>query len=253
MEGLKDKVVLVAGAATGLGADSALRLAQEGAKVVVGDLNLAGAERTASHIRGTGGQAVAAHFDISDDASVAELVAFAVRSHGGLDAVHVNAGDMGSVRRDTDVVDMDLDVWDRTIAVNLRGHMLVTRHAVPHLLARGGGAVVYTSSIAAFTGEAKRPAYSATKAGINALARHVASRWGKDGIRANAVAPGLIMTEEIENGAPPDMLQAMLARARSPRHGRAADVSSMVAYLLSAEGEWINGQVVNVDGGTVMR
>jgi len=176
-----------------------------------------------------------------------------VRTYGGLDAVHINAGDMGSVRKDTNVVDIDLAVWDRTVAVNLRGHMLVSRHVIPELLARGGGAIVYTSSIASFTGEPQRPAYAVTKAGINALARHVASRWGREGIRANAVAPGLIMTSEIETGAPPEMLQAMLARTRSTRHGQAGDIAGMVAYLLSDEGSWINGQVVNVDGGTVLR
>lgn len=253
MDGLQGKIILVAGAATGLGADSAGRLAREGAKVVVGDLDLAGAERTAAAIREAGGDAVAAGFDISDDASVAELVAFTVRTHGGLDAVHVNAGDMGAVQKDSDVVDIDLAIWDRTVAVNLRGHMLVSRHAIPRLLERGGGALVYTSSIASFAGEPQRPAYAVTKAGINALARHVASRWGTEGIRANAVTPGLILTAEIRDGAPPDMLSAMLARTRSTRHGEARDISSMVAYLLSDEGSWINGQVVNVDGGTVLR
>lgn len=253
MQGLKHKIVLVAGAATGLGAASAQRLAQEGAKIVVGDLNLAGAEQTATAITDAGGEAVAVQFDISDEASVHELVSSAVRTYGGLDAVHINAGAMNLVSQDTDVVDIDLAVWDGTIAVNLRGHMLVTRHTVPHLLAGGGGAIVYTSSIASFTGEAKRPAYSATKAGINALARHVASRWGQDGIRANAVAPGLILTPEISNGATPDMLKAMLARTRSTRHGEASDVAGMVAYLLSDEGSWINGQVINIDGGTVLR
>ncbi|SEG59289.1 NAD(P)-dependent dehydrogenase, short-chain alcohol dehydrogenase family [Thermomonospora echinospora] len=253
MQGLQDKVILIAGAATGLGAASARRLAQEGAKVVVGDLNLAGAEETAAAINDTGGRAVAVRFDISDDASVRELVSVAVRTYGGLDAVHINAGDMGAVQQDTDVVDIDLAIWDRTIAVNLRGHMLVTRHTVPELLARGGGAIVYTSSIASFTGEPKRPAYAVTKAGINALARHVASRWGRDGVRANAITPGLILTPEIRDGAPPEMLKAMLARTRSPRHGEASDVAGMVAYLLSDEGSWINGQTVNVDGGTVLR
>lgn len=253
MDRLKGKVVLVAGAASGLGAASARWLAQEGAKVVVGDLNAEGAERAAAGIRAEGGEAVAVEFDISDDASVGHLVSAAARTYGGLDAVHVNAGDMSAVQKDTDVVDIDLSIWDRTIAVNLRGHMLVSRHAVPELLARGGGAIVYTSSIASFTGDAKRPAYAATKAGINALARHVASRWGKEGIRANAVAPGLILTPEIEHGAPPEMLRSMLGRTRSTRHGRAEDVAGMVSYLISDEGAWINGQVLNVDGGTVLR
>ncbi|MBA4024566.1 MAG: oxidoreductase [Gordonia sp.] len=253
MDGLTDKVVVIAGGATGLGADSAQRLAREGATVVVGDLDGDGAKRTAAAIVDAGGRAVGAQFDISDDDSVKELVAFAVDTYGGIDAVHVNAGDMGSLRKDTNVVDIDLATWDRTIAVNLRGHMLVSRHSIPALLARGGGSIVYTSSIASFTGEPQRPAYAATKAGINALARHVASGWGNDGIRANAITPGLILTDEIRQGADPKMLDGMLRRTRSPRLGEARDISGMVAYLMSDDGAWINGQVVNVDGGTVLR
>lgn len=253
MQGLTDKVILVAGAATGLGAAAAQRLSEEGAYVVVGDLNLAGAEKTAAAINEAGGHAIAAQFDISDDGSVKELVSFSVRTFGGLDAVHINAGDMGAVSKDTDIVDIDLEIWDRTIAVNLRGHMLVTRHSIPELLARGGGAIVYTSSIASFTGDPQRPAYSATKAAINSLARHVASRWGREGIRANAITPGLILTDEIREGASPEVLQSLIARSRSTRAGRPTDISSMVAYLMSDDGEWINGQVVNVDGGTVLR
>lgn len=253
MKGLKDKVVLVAGAATGLGAASAERLAAEGAKVVVGDLSEPGAYKTAAAIRDAGGEAVAVQFDISDDASVAALVAAAVDAYGPLNAVHVNAGDMGSVPKDTNIVDIDLAVWDRTVSVNLRGHMLVARHTVPHLLANGGGALVFTSSIASFAGEPERPAYAATKAGINAIARHIASRWGKDGIRANAVTPGMVPTTEMLTVAPPEMLRAMLAQTRSPRLGEPGDIASMVALLLSDEGAWINGQVVNIDGGTVLR
>ena len=253
MQGLKDKVAIVAGAATGLGAASARRLAQEGTRVVVGDVNLAGAEQTAAALRELGGDAVAVAFDISSDESVRSLVAAAVAAYGGVDLVHVNAGAMDMTRHDSDVAEIDLDVWDRTIAVNLRGHMLVTRHSVPVLLARGGGAIVYTSSVAAFTGEATRPAYSVTKAGINALMRHVAQRWGRDGIRANAVAPSLIVTEKMRAQAPEGLLEGRLAMTPSTRHGEESDVASMVAYLMSDEGSWINGQVINIDGGTVMR
>ena len=253
MQGLKDKVAIVAGAATGLGAASARRLAQEGTRVVVGDVNLAGAEQTAAALRELGGDAVAVAFDISRDESVRSLVAAAVAAYGGVDLVHVNAGAMDMTRHDSDVAEIDLDVWDRTIAVNLRGHMLVTRRSVPALLARGGGAIVYTSSVAAFTGEATRPAYSVTKAGINALMRHVAQRWGREGIRANAVAPSLIVTEKMRAQAPEGLLEGRLAMTPSTRHGEESDVASMVAYLMSDEGSWINGQVINIDGGRVMR
>ena len=253
MQGLTGKVVIVAGAATGLGAASARRLAEEGARVVVGDVNPEGAEQTAAAIRERGGDAMATGFDIADDASVQRLIEHAVTAYGGVDLVHVNAGAMDMVRRDSDVVDIDLEVWDRTIAVNLRGHMLVTRHAVPEILKRGGGAIVYTSSVAAFTGEATRPGYSATKAGINALMRHVAQRWGREGIRANAVAPSLIVTDAMRAGAPEGLLEGRLAMTPSTRHGEESDVASMVAYLMSDEGSWINGQVINIDGGRVMR
>jgi NAD(P)-dependent dehydrogenase (short-subunit alcohol dehydrogenase family) len=250
---LADKTLLVAGAATGIGAACARRLAAEGARVVVGDIDLPGAEATAKTITEDGGQAVAVHVDIADEASVRELVAAAVDAYGGLDGAHVNAGAMHLLPGDTDVVGMDLDTWDGTMAVNLRGHMLVTRHVVPRLLERGGGSIVYTSSDAAFVGEPTRPAYAVTKAGINAIARHVASRWGRDGIRANAIAPGLVLTDRIREGADEELKRKLLRNTPSPRLGEPGDIAAMVAMLLSDGAAWVNGQVFNVDGGTVMR
>src|SRR4030095_8474875 len=116
---------------------------------------------------------------------------------GGLDGMHVNAADLGIITRDGDAITLPLDVFDRTIAVNLRGHLLCTRYAVPEMLKRGGGALVYTSSVAAYMGEPARVAYAIAKNGLHALLRHVASRWGKQGIRANAVAPGLVLTDAV--------------------------------------------------------
>jgi NAD(P)-dependent dehydrogenase (short-subunit alcohol dehydrogenase family) len=140
------------------------------------------------------------------------------------------------------------------MAVNLRGYVATMKYAIPHLLTRGGGAIVNMSSAAAFQGEPARPAYATAKAGIGALTRHVASRWGKDGIRCNAVAPGFTATEAIQ-AAPqwPDLQTAALKRIRGPRVGAPADIAALVAFLISQEGEWINGQVINVDGGTVLR
>jgi NAD(P)-dependent dehydrogenase (short-subunit alcohol dehydrogenase family) len=161
---------------------------------------------------------------------------------------------MSTIRADTDVVDIDFDVWDRVMTVNLRGYVAAMKYVIPHMLRRGGGAIVNMSSAAAFQGEPARPAYAAAKAGIGALTRHVASRWGKDNIRCNAVAPGFTATETIRSVRHwPDLEAAALKRIRAPRVGDPGDVAALVAFLLSAEGEWINGQVVNVDGGTVLR
>lgn len=148
---------------------------------------------------------------------------------------------------------MDMDVFDHILAVNLRGHVLCTRHAVPALLERGGGSLVYTASAAAFLGEPARPGYAIAKSGIGALVRHVASKWGRDKVRANAVAPGLVVTPTIAAIGAEEVLERSLRHARSWRLGRPADIAAMVAHLVSDEGQWINGQVISVDGGTVLR
>jgi NAD(P)-dependent dehydrogenase (short-subunit alcohol dehydrogenase family) len=254
MRGLKDKVAIVAGGAGGIGTACSIRLGEEGAKVVVGDRDGTAAEVVAERIRSDGGQAISRHVDISDEVSVAGLIEAAVEAYGGLDIVHVNAADTAAdvVGRDTNALDVPLDVFDRTLNVNLRGHLLCTRYALPELLARGGGALVYTSSAAAFIGEPERVSYAVSKSGINALVRHVASRWGKEGIRANAVAPGVIMTEALRGYTGPVMDWALQA-TRSPRLGDPEDVAAMVAFLASDDGEWINGQVISVDGGATIR
>jgi NAD(P)-dependent dehydrogenase (short-subunit alcohol dehydrogenase family) len=249
MRGLNDRIVVVAGAATGIGAASAGRLAEEGAKVVVGDINLAGAEETAHAIESAGGTAIAVHYDQADDSSVAKLIAHAVDHFGGLHGLHANAAD----GRDTDLLDMDIAVWERTLRVDLIGYAVAIREALPHLLAAGGGGIVCTSSDACSIGEPTRPAYAAAKAGVNALIRHVASRWGKEGIRANAIAPGMVLTETAKREVGQDFLDEMRAAHRSPRLGEPTDIAAAVAYLLSDDGEWVNGQVWSVDGGVYLR
>ena len=253
MRGLKGKVAVIAGGGTGIGAATALRLGEEGVSVVVGDINLKAAQEVTTQIVSAGGKAIAVDFDVSDDASVGNLVATAVETYGGIDLMHANAADLSLCMNDTDAVDLSLEIWDRTMAVNLRGHLLCTRHAIPALLKRGGGAIVYTSSGAAYVGEPERVAYAVSKSGINALMRHVASRWGKEGIRSNAIAPGLIMTENALKNMPKERQDDMLAIGRSTRLGRPADIASTVVMLLSDDGDWINGQVISVDGGITMR
>ncbi len=254
LRGLTGRVAVVAGGATGIGAATAARLGAEGCRVVVGDIVVEAAQHTAERIAEAGGTAVAVPFDLAEPDTVSDLMASAEEAFGGLDLLFAVGADMGAIRADTDVVDIDLAVWDRVMAVNLRGYLAALKHAIPRIVSRGGGAIVNMSSAAAFQGEPARPAYATAKAGIGALTRHVASRWGKDGIRCNAVAPGFTATEAIR-AVPqwPDLEAAALRRIRGPRVGDTADVASLVAFLLSEEGSWINGQVINVDGGTVLR
>ena len=255
MRGLTDKAVLMAGGAGGIGTATSRRLGAEGAQVAVGDLNHEAAKAVASQIEAAGGRAIALALDIGDEDSVAAAVEATVETFGGLDAVHVNAADLSpeTILHDTDAVDIDLAVFDRTVRTGLRGHLICTQRAVPVLLQRGGGAIVYTSSAAAYIGEPERPSYAVAKSGITAIVRHVASKWGKQGIRANAVAPGLVLTETTQENLDPAFRAMALKNSRSSRLGRPDDIAAMVAFLMSTDGEWINGQVMSVDGGATMR
>jgi NAD(P)-dependent dehydrogenase (short-subunit alcohol dehydrogenase family) len=255
MRGLEGKVAVVAGGAGGIGTATSLRLGEEGVSVVVGDLNGAAAREVARQIIDAGGRAVGVPVDISDEDAVAALMTHAVENFGGIDFLHANAADLSpdTLGRDSDALEVPLDAYDRAMAVDLRGHLLCLRAALPEILKRGGGAVVFTSSAAAFVGEPARPTYAMAKSGINALVRHVASKWGRSRIRANAVAPGLILTEGPRSVLSEEFLEKALRVTRSWRLGEPEDIAAMVAFLFSSDGEWINGQVISVDGGSSLR
>ena len=254
LQGLTDKVAVVVGGATGIGAATAARLGGEGCRVVIGDIAEDAARQTAERIAAAGGTAIHVAFDLADPDSVAGLIDTAATTYDGVDLLFNVGADMSAIRTDTDVVDIEFAVWDRVMTVNLRGYVAAMKYAIPRMLDRGGGAIVNMSSAAAFQGEPARPAYATAKAGIGALTRHVASRWGKEGIRCNAVAPGFTATDAIRSVPQWPQLEAgALKRIRGTRVGDPDDIASLVAFLLSEEGEWINGQVVNIDGGTVLR
>ncbi len=253
MRGLAGKVAVIAGGATGIGAASARRLAEEGASVVVGDIKGETAERTANEIVKSGGRAVGHAFDVGDDASVAALVKRAVDVFGGLDHIHCNAAAVELSKIDTDALDISLELFDDTIKYNLRGHLLCTRHAIPEMLRRGGGAIIYTGSGAAYVGDPVRVAYAISKNGLHALMRSVASRWGKQGVRANVVSPGLVMSETVKRDISLENQAISLEKCKSPRLGKPDDIAAMVAMLMSNDGEWVNGQVISVNGGFYMR
>lgn len=251
MRGLAGKVAIVAGGGRGIGGATARRLGQEGAAVVVGDIQGGWAERTAAAIRAAGGRAIGLGFDICEAESVARLVRAALDEYGALDIFHANAA--GGTEGDIEALTVPLAVFDRSIALNLRSYLICTQAALPEMLARGRGAIIYTSSAAAYGGNPVQVAYPVAKNGVHALMRHVAARYGKQGIRANVVAPGLVLTEAVKEHLSDDYVEAGLQRALCPRLGKPEDIAAMVAFLASDDAEWITGQVYGVNGGMALR
>lgn len=253
---LTGRRIIVFGSATGIGAATVKRLVEEGAMVCAADINVEGATRAATE---AGGETFAVHVDIADEASVAKAVDAAVDRFGGLDGAHINAADLRVIMDDSDALAMDLAVFDRTVAVNLRGHLLCTRAVLPHLLKNEASAIVYTSSGSAHGAEPTRPSYAMTKAGLNALMRHVAARWGKEGVTANVLAPGFTVTGEMKVQMEANAQEAnkwaqhFMARTPHTRLGEPEDHAGVVAMLLSDDGRWINGAVIDVNGGSLMR
>lgn len=251
MRGLKGKTAIVAGGARGIGAATARRLAEEGANVVIGDLLIDLAAETADAIKAAGGKALAVTLDGTDAASQAAIVKAAVDTFGGLDIYHSNLA--GGTEGDVDALNCPVEVLDKSFAINTKSHFLATQAALPVMLERGGGAMIYTSSGAASGGAAWQVAYPMTKNAIHALARHVAARYGKQGIRANAVCPGLVLTEAVAIHLSDEYREQAFKAIPHTRLGKPEDIAAAVTFLASDDGEWVNGQVWHVNGGTLKR
>ncbi|MEU1271869.1 glucose 1-dehydrogenase [Streptomyces sp. NPDC005799] len=247
---LDGKVAVVTGAASGIGAASARRVAAEGAHTVVADLDLEGAQAVTKEIRAAGGSATAVEVDLGDVDSVRAMVAAAADTYGGLDVLHNNAAATRlAAHRDLAVAEADPAVWDDTMRINLRGTMVAIQAAVPHMIARGGGSVINTSSGSGLSGDLRNPAYGASKAALINLTQYVATQYGKQGVRCNAIAPGFIVTPASAGSAHGAIREAMLRHHLTPRLGRPEDVAAAVVFLACDESAFITGHTLRVDGG----
>jgi NAD(P)-dependent dehydrogenase (short-subunit alcohol dehydrogenase family) len=245
---LEGRVAIITGGGSGIGAATASTLAAEGAAVVVADLIGARAEAVASEI---GSRALGIAVDVSDEADVIRMVDIAKRTFGRIDILHNNAALVDPVEhaRDRGVVDMDAAVWDRVMAVNLRGPMLGCKHALPHMIEQGRGSIINMSSGSSRLGDFERSAYGASKAGVNALTMYVATQHGPDGVRANAILPGLVLTPASANNLRPEHRDVLAENVLTPHFGEPDDIARLVLYLASDDARYVTGQLFAIDGG----
>jgi NAD(P)-dependent dehydrogenase (short-subunit alcohol dehydrogenase family) len=242
------KVVVVTGAAQGIGEAYARALAAEGAAVVVADLNDEAGERVAKEIEADGGRAISMHTDVSSADSASAMADRAVAELGGIDGLVNNAAIYGTMQFDL-LVAVDWDYYRKFMSVNMDGALVTTRAVYPHLQARGGGSIVNQSSTAAYLYSGF---YGLAKAGINSLTQQLAHELGGMGIRVNAIAPGPTDTEATRLQAG-DASKELVKQLAIKRMGQPQDMVGACMFLLSDEASWVTGQILAVDGGQVFR
>ena len=251
MSRLAGKVAIVTGGAGGIGAATAHELAREGAAVAVVDIDEAKANGVADEIRSTGAQVIALGGDLAEEDAAKNVVQATVAAFGRVDVLHNNAALTASsfLSRDTTVAEMPIDVWQRSLQVNLGSQLLMCKYAVPEMRRGGGGSIINMSSGAALSGDRTRLAYGVSKAGVHALTMYVATSEGKQGVRANTIVPGLILTDAVRAHLSEDILAGLGRATLTPYVGQPKDVAELVGFLACEQSRYITGQMISIDGG----
>ena len=243
---LKDRVAIVTGAGRGLGRGISMKLAAEGAKVVVADILLQNAQSVVAEIAALGGFATAVTANVAKKSEVEEMFAKAIAVYGTVDIMVNNAG----INRDTQLYKMTDEEWDQVIAVNLTGTFYCTRLAAQHMREKNYGRIVNISSMS-WLGNFGQANYAASKAGVVGLTKTASRELAKKGITCNAICPGFIDTE-MTRGVPEKVWDIMVGKIAAGRAGSAEELANVVAFLASEEAAYVTGEVINVSGGMVL-
>ena len=248
MTGTHDRVALVTGASSGIGRATAKRFAAEGTQVVGVDVDVDGGRETVSEIEAAGGEATFVEADVTDESDVEEMVAAAVDSYGGLDCAFNNAGIEGQEARASE---QSTSNWEQVIDTNLKGVFLSMREEIPVLMENGGGAIVNTASIAGLRGFRNLSPYVASKHGVVGLTKTAALEFSGDGVRVNAVCPGVIETPMVARAQEenPEAMEATVAATPADRLGQPAEIAAAATWLCSDDASFVTGESLVVDGG----
>ena len=242
---LKNKVAIVTGAGSGIGEAIAITFAREGASVVIGDVDMDGADRVLNLVKNEGGVGVALKCDVSSQAQCERLVQDSVKIFGRLDIAVNNAGIGGPAAL---TGEYPIDGWEKVIGINLNGVFYGMRHQIPAMLQTGGGSIINITSILGSVGFATACAYVSAKHGVNGLTKVAAMEYAKQGIRVNAVAPGFIKTPLLDQ-MPPEQLEAIAALHPIGRLGTSQEVAELVLWLATDRSSFVTGSYYPVDGG----
>lgn len=251
MKRMQDKVIIVTGASSGLGAATAKQLGAEGAKVVLAARRRDKGEAVLREIKDAGGEGLFVQADVNNTDDVKAMVAAAVKRYGGLDGAFNNAGVTGPVLEA--LADIDETAWDKTLATNLRAVFVCMKHQIPALLARGGGSIVNMASMYGLrAGDIGNAPYCASKFAVVGLSKTAATDYADRGIRVNAICPGYIHSEMVDPylEAEPDMMARAVHRySAMNRVGESAEIAEAVTWLLSSQASFVSGAAMQVSGG----